>query len=210
MVAITHPADISDKDLSFAKDTLQKEYFALSDAIGQLLRSNTDILFGSVTILAATSALAVTYRVYLALIAVPFLVGAFCLVGLRRLAEMLAMGGYRWAIEEILSGFAGGQTVIWETDLRATLIGQRTRYLGFSLFLIYISAFMSSSIAAGFVMLRFDIRLEFCVVVSLAWFAMAMLLVRGVLAVRGLRSDVHNKARKRLEQSWPEFGVRQS
>jgi hypothetical protein len=201
------------KDYEFARETLQKEYLAVSDAVRALLASSDGILIGSLTLLGALTAVAVSYKAYNVLIAVPFLVACFILFALRKTSELLAMGGYREAIEMTLARLTGGETVIWESKLRDEVVGVGGAALWTggaavrALHVFYALAYGASWVPAFVIAskLRRD-------TLALALLAIGFVLVTGLLllagdAARRKYSLVASRADAILKDAWPENGA---
>lgn len=136
-------------DQEFIRTIIREEYFDLASATRSTLLTHERILIGGATLVSTTTAVAISQHVYLLLVALPLVIGALVLFALRSLVEILAMGGYRAAIEDTLTSALGTQVVIWERVIVPTFI--RTIAVR-SLHALYAAGFAASLIGAYVVM----------------------------------------------------------
>jgi len=138
--------DLSDLH-SFSLETISRDYFEAGAAIREIMKSSETVMLGGMTVLGGVGALAISQKAYEVLIAIPFLVGGLLLYGLRRTAEMVALGAYRQALEDAIEDAVGFSVLSWERRIVPTFVRSAAVR---GLWWFYLVALAGTSIGAYF------------------------------------------------------------
>lgn len=165
---------------AFARETIREEYFQLAVGTRGLLQTHERILVAGATLLTGVAGVAVSKNAYGLLLALPLMIGVLSLFAMRSMVEILALGGYRKAIEDSIEAATGAPTVLWERSIVPTFnatIAVRAMHG------LYAGGYLASLVGAAFVLGAIKATVLGCVGYAVGALVLSSVLFMSLVAV---------------------------